>query len=306
MRTIIVIVILILIGLGTYLLWSTLFSQPSEENGSNPQPPPQSGEQTWERLEDFVDGYTIEYPAGPSWLPPIHSTHTLQIPNSTPHEPNYFILLVSVTPNQNEQLQRAVVMNTRPGSQVQQIAFGGQNATHITTPENAIYIFAHNSAVWTIRHPIQLDPKKAQIAERILNSFTLLTPQEITQSIQKRYGTQQQATERDNTRKQDLQAIQSTLRDYFRAHGRYPIVATEDKIYEGKQNLSSLHLALADESKAYILYATIPGDPREDFYYRYFSANGTTYVLSAQLEQEEETDCDRSLSQQICLYAVRP
>ena len=99
------------------------------------------------------------------------------------------------------------------------------------------------------------------------------------------------------------------LEDYFQRNGRYPISATEDRIYwRGREESSILYRELEENEPDlhYILDTQGPETTGEDVYFGYISQDGTSYVLYARLEQGQEHECDRAISQDLCFWSVRP
>ena len=314
------IILVLLIGGGMFFFWLRIFSPPSP-NGSQDEIPAQVVQDEtlgWSVLENLSDGYTVEYPIGAAWHNPSYTnvgiTHSLRFSGKGGYLGNHFTMFIQITSDEKGELAETIQTYAESFGERQKTTFKGQDVTSISSSEETYYIFARNNAIWIVQHPIFSDSKNREVADRIVDSLILLTPQQIAESIQQKYGTREEPTKpqivqmklRDTTRKENLSSIQLILDEYFSAHGQYPISATEDKIFKGRQALSSLHTALKDESKAYLFYTQMPGDPREDFYYRYVSPDGISYLLTAQLEYGEETDCDRSVSEQVCMYTVRP
>lgn len=305
MKSIITIVILLLIGVASLFLWAKLFGFfPSKEG------PPrglENGEFEWTVFRDLVDGYSIEYPTGSDWRPLYYTNsgpfHSLRISGKDAYNGTYFTTLIKITPDERAEFAETLARYEKPFGEPQQASFKGQDAMQISSPQETHYIFARSNAVWIVSHPQFAEPQKKEIADRILGSLTFLTPEQITEHIQQNTQIQQMKL-RDETRKASLQSLQAMLHEYFRANGRYPVAKTEERIFKGKESLTLLYSKL--QSLPSISYRYVPGDPREDFYYRYLSLNGASYLLTAQLEYGEKPDCDRSLSQDTCIYAVRP
>ena len=258
-------------------------------------------------LEDLVDGYSIEYPSGLAWDVPSYtnsgSVHSFRVTGRDLREGNYFTMSIRITPDEEAEFARTVAEYKNSFGESRQVTFKEQNATSIGSPKETHYILKRDNSVWDIVHPLFSKPAEKEVAERILNSLRFLSSEEVVEYIAQR-TTIEESKLRDETRKANLQSLQTVLREYFRVNGRYPVAKTEERIAKGKESLSFLYSQL--QSLPSIYYGYVPGDPREDFYYTYLSSNGTSYMLTAQLEYGQESDCDRSLSQDICIYAVRP
>lgn len=304
----IAIIILVLLGVGSIFLWFQLFRS-SPEEGRN-------GETEWTTLQDLLDGYSIEYPAGSAWDVPsytnVGSPHSLRISGKGLYEGVYFTMFIKITSDEETEFARTLAGYKDSFGEPQQVAFKEQSATRIGSSKETHYILKRNNAVWDIAHPHFSEPAKKEVAERILNSLRLLSPEQVAGYIEQRDGRKESATEaqirqmklRDETRKTSLRSLQKTLREYLRINGSYPVAKTEDKIFRGREGVSSLYANL--RSLPSISYTFVPGDPKEGFYYGYSSTDGTSYALTAQLEYWQESDCDRSLSQDICMYALHP
>lgn len=301
MKSFIIVIILLGLGIGSVFFWFKLLGSPPS------RPSPGNGEFEWAVLQDLIDGYSIEYPVGLAWGTLSYtnsgSVHTLRISGKDAYEGTYFTMFINITPDERAEFAETLAKYAEPFGEPKQTTFRGQEATQISSPQETHYIFTRSNAVWVVSHPQFVEPQKKEIADRILGSLTLLTSEQITEHIQQNTQIQQMKL-RDEMRKAALESLQTMLHEYFRANGRYPIAKTEDRIFKGKESLSFLYSKL--QSLSSISYRSVPGDPREDFYYRYVSPNGTSYVLTAQLEHGEESDCDRSLTQDVCILAVRP
>ncbi len=108
----------------------------------------------------------------------------------------------------------------------------------------------------------------------------------------------QEALDRDAVRKADLKIIQEALARYLLAEGQYPLAEQRDRTNnEGNR----LEIELLD--KGHLLELSVdPLDPQ--YYYGYLSVDGSTYELTAILENTE--DEEGILVNDFYLYQLTP
>lgn len=108
----------------------------------------------------------------------------------------------------------------------------------------------------------------------------------------------QEALDRDTQRKADLETIQDALERYKLAEGKYPVASERDRTNKDG-NVLQIELL----NKGHLL--TLPVDPLDpQYYYGYLSADGTTYELTAVLENT--ADPDGILVNNFYLYQLIP
>ena len=113
---------------------------------------------------------------------------------------------------------------------------------------------------------------------------------------------------RDTQRKTDLRAIQKGLEEYFVSNNTYPVsatAATADTVLGGTTSgTGSGPLNNAQNSNTPIM-KTIPTDPKSSsgapYQYGYQSASGSTYTLSACLENAGDNGTDTDVANKALL-----
>lgn len=99
----------------------------------------------------------------------------------------------------------------------------------------------------------------------------------------------------DEIRKEDLATIQIALQNYFSATGNYPIS-------NGRESLSTSDNILEKELVGAGYIDALPYDPESTKYYAYKSDDGTSFSLTALLD--DATDADAVISGGLALYEI--
>ncbi|MFH1598393.1 MAG: DUF916 domain-containing protein [Patescibacteria group bacterium] len=108
----------------------------------------------------------------------------------------------------------------------------------------------------------------------------------------------QEALDRDIVRKSDLAEIQEALERYKTAEGQYPLAEDRDRT-----NSAGNRLQVELQDKGHLL--ELPVDPLDpQYYYGYLSADGSSYEITAVLENTE--DPEGILVNDFYLYQLAP